>query len=151
MPILFEVRGLPKSGSAQAGDWTAGMDELLGVRTGVVVQCAGGTLRIPSSSGAIACDVEGREVRRWEAAGDHFANWIEAVRSRRRGDLCAELESGVHSSALVHLGNASQRVGRPLNKPTLLAELTSSSTLMHATEQLLSTSMRTAWTSPSAR
>jgi predicted dehydrogenase len=136
VPILFEVRGLPKSGSAQAGDWTAGMDELLGVRTGVVVQCAGGTLRIPSSSGAIACDVEGREVRRWEAAGDPFANWIEAVRSRRRGDLCAELESGVHSSALVHLGNASQRVGRPLDKPTLLAELTSSSTLTHATEQL---------------
>jgi predicted dehydrogenase len=47
--------------------------------------------------------------------GDHFANFISAVRSRKRADLTAEIEEGAVSSALIHLANISYRVGRTLH------------------------------------
>jgi hypothetical protein len=46
--------------------------------------------------------------------GDHFANFIEAVRSRKRETLNAEIEEGHFSTALAHLANISYRVGRTL-------------------------------------
>jgi hypothetical protein len=46
--------------------------------------------------------------------GDHFANFIDCVRSRKKEDLNAPIEEGHISSALVHLANASYRLGRAL-------------------------------------
>ncbi len=43
---------------------------------------------------------------------DHFRNWIAAVRSRKPGDLHAEIEEGHRSSALCHLANIAQRTRR---------------------------------------
>jgi len=137
VPFLFEVRGLPRDRAAQGGDWLAAMDDYLGVKIGVIVHCAGGTLRIPSYTGATAHDGAGREVRRFEQAGDPFANWVEACKSRRVEDLLAPLEVGVRSSALVHLGNASHRVGRALDKAALLGELKSSTLLTTNCQRLL--------------
>ncbi len=45
---------------------------------------------------------------------DHFRNWIAAVRSRKPGDLLAEIEEGHRSSALAHLANIAYRTGRTL-------------------------------------
>jgi predicted dehydrogenase len=45
---------------------------------------------------------------------DHFANFIECVRSRKVDTLRAPLEDGHLSTALCHLGNISYRVGRSL-------------------------------------
>jgi predicted dehydrogenase len=50
-----------------------------------------------------------------KAGGDHYANFLGAVRSRKRGDLTAEIEEGAISTTLVHLANISYRVGRTLN------------------------------------
>lgn len=47
--------------------------------------------------------------------GDHFGNFIDAVRSRRRELLAAEIEEGAISTTLVHLANISYRLGRTLN------------------------------------
>jgi len=47
--------------------------------------------------------------------GDHFLNFIEAVRSRKRETLNAEIEEGATSTVLVHLANISYRVGRTLH------------------------------------
>jgi hypothetical protein len=47
--------------------------------------------------------------------GNHFANFIEATRSRKLADLNAEIEEGALSTNLVHLANISYRVGRTLN------------------------------------
>ena len=47
--------------------------------------------------------------------GDHFLNFIEAVRSRKREDLHAEIEEGAASTVLVHLANISYRLGRTLH------------------------------------
>jgi predicted dehydrogenase len=47
--------------------------------------------------------------------GDHFANFINAVRSRKREDLNCEIEEGAISTTLVHLANVSYRLGRTLH------------------------------------
>ncbi len=45
---------------------------------------------------------------------DHWANFIGAVRSRRREDLTAEIAEGALSCDLMHLANISYRVGRTI-------------------------------------
>ena len=47
--------------------------------------------------------------------GDHFTNFFDAVRSRKKETLNAEIEEGAISTTLVHLANISYRVGRTLH------------------------------------
>jgi predicted dehydrogenase len=49
-----------------------------------------------------------------KAAGDHFANFIDCIRSRRAEDIHSPIEEGHISTTLVHLANASYRLGRTL-------------------------------------
>src|SRR5262249_20613713 len=59
----------------------------------------------------------GRDQRpgpRGHSGNDHFVNFINCVRSRKREDLRATIEDGHISCALVHLANASYRLGRGL-------------------------------------
>ncbi len=51
---------------------------------------------------------------RGRSGSDHFANFISCVRSRRAADLHAPIGEGHVSCALVHLANASYRLGREL-------------------------------------
>ena len=46
---------------------------------------------------------------------EHFVNFIECVRSRKAEDLHAPILEGHLSSTLVHLANASYRLGRTIN------------------------------------
>ncbi len=46
---------------------------------------------------------------------NHFANFIDCVRSRRKEDLTAPADEGHISCTLVHLANVSYRLGRTLN------------------------------------
>ncbi|HEV8129750.1 MAG TPA: Gfo/Idh/MocA family oxidoreductase [Acidobacteriota bacterium] len=50
-----------------------------------------------------------------KGAADHFANFVEAVRSRKTQDVHAPIEEGHISATLVHLANASYRLGRTIN------------------------------------
>ncbi len=119
-PLLFEVRGLPRDKEAQK-DWGKGMDAFLDTRIGVVVHCEGGTLRIPDYTRAVACDDKGKEMRRFEGATDHYANFVDAVRSRKVGDLHADIREGHVSSALCHMGNVSHRLGVECGKKEIEA------------------------------
>jgi predicted dehydrogenase len=47
--------------------------------------------------------------------GDNWANFIQAVRSRKHSDLNAPMEEGVPSVVLIHLANISYRLGRTLH------------------------------------
>jgi hypothetical protein len=47
--------------------------------------------------------------------GDHYLNFLEAVRTRNREGLNAEIEEGAISTTLVHLANISYRLGRTLH------------------------------------
>ena len=50
-----------------------------------------------------------------EEPGNHYLNFIEAVRSRKPKQLNAEIEEGHISSSLAHLANIAYRTGRTLS------------------------------------
>ena len=50
-----------------------------------------------------------------EPGGDNWANFIQAVRSRKHSDLNAPMEEAMPSVTLIHLANISYRLGRTLN------------------------------------
>ena len=105
-PLIFEVRGLPeKSGSTQ-------MDSLRGTQIGVLVECENGYVQVTSSyASAIAFDKQGKEIKKFEGNNNHFANFIDAVRSRKQAELNADILEGHISAALCHTANISYRVG----------------------------------------
>ncbi|MHC4743620.1 MAG: Gfo/Idh/MocA family protein [Planctomycetota bacterium] len=111
-PIIFEVRGLPRA----KGD--SAMDEFKGTRAGTVVQCEGGYF-----VGGWAYDNDGKKIKQFSRSGGsgHHANFIKAVRSRKKQDLNAEILDGHLSSALCHMGNISHRLGKTL-PPDQIAE-----------------------------
>jgi predicted dehydrogenase len=49
-----------------------------------------------------------------KAGGDHYANFIKAVQSRKTSDQNGPVETAHNASALAHLGNISYRLGRQL-------------------------------------
>ncbi len=46
--------------------------------------------------------------------GDHYANFIGAVRSRKKGELNAPIETGHYAAGIAHLGNIAYRLNRRL-------------------------------------
>jgi predicted dehydrogenase len=118
-PILFEMRGLPKNksfhknGGVGKDSWGAdAMDTFQGVSVGKVIECEHGCV-VGSTSQHTAFDRSGREIKRFQSTTpDLGQNFIDAVRSRRAGDLAADILDGHLSAALVHLGNISHRLGR---------------------------------------
>jgi predicted dehydrogenase len=50
-----------------------------------------------------------------KASGDHYANFIDCVRSRRSEDIHSPIEEAHKSTTLVHLANVSYRLGRTLH------------------------------------
>ena len=47
--------------------------------------------------------------------GDHFAHFLDVVQSRKKEDIHAPIEEGHKSCTLIHLANASYRLGRTIN------------------------------------
>ena len=105
-PLIFEVRGLPSGADSKE------MDKYRGVSIGVVVDCEGGTMVIPDYTSATIQDKDGTEIKKFSGSSSHFANFIDAVRSRKPGDLHADILEGHLSSALCHTGNISYRLGK---------------------------------------
>jgi predicted dehydrogenase len=143
-PLLVELRGLPRDAASLSGDWGAAMDDVEGIRVGAIVHAEGGTLRL-SADGAIAVDLAGLEVRRFEpepahGADDlapHLGSWLTAIRSRRAEDLAAEIESARPASALVQLATVSQRLGLPTETSKVLESVISSTRITEGVERLL--------------
>ncbi len=96
--LIFEVRGLRT-------------DKYTGASIGVIFHCENGYMVNPSYSAATAFDKDGNKIRSFDGGGDHFANFVAAIKSGRHTDLNAEIEEGHLSSALCHLANCSYRVG----------------------------------------
>ncbi|RPH43302.1 MAG: gfo/Idh/MocA family oxidoreductase [Planctomycetota bacterium] len=95
--ILFEVRGLPTNPYKE-------------VKVGAIFHCTDGRLAL-SRSEATAYDKAGEVIQKFTGTGDHFQNFVDAVRSGKPSDLAADIEEGHLSSALCHLGNISYRLG----------------------------------------
>jgi predicted dehydrogenase len=101
-PVLYEVHNLHSAKGSNE------VPSFRGERVGVVVQCEGGTVSLYRG---IAWDNDGKEVAKFSGGGDHFVNFIQAVRSGCREELNAEIEVGHVSTAVCHTGNISYRVG----------------------------------------
>jgi predicted dehydrogenase len=87
-------------------------------------------------------DLEGNLVRNFEGkekSQNHFANFIKAVRSRKREDLNADILEGHLSTALCHIGNISWRLG----KPTAVADVRSALAGYQTNENVAATLDRT--------
>ena len=116
-PLIFEVRGLPSKAGAK------NMDSFMGSTVGVVIHCEGGHVTVPNYNGATAYDKDGKEIKKWNGSGDHFANFVEAVRSRKTEDLHADILEGHLSSALCHTGNISYRLGQQKNPDAIKEQI----------------------------
>jgi len=100
--LIFETRGLKSPGYRGQN-----VGNVLHFEEGVV---AGNKFyRNGKGDGEAIPKVEA-EVKR---GGDHFANFIDCVRSRDIKKLHADIEVGHVSAGLCHLGNISYRLGKP--------------------------------------
>ena len=99
--LIFEVRGL----TTQA---------YRGATVGNVFHCSDGYVACTNYNVAIAFDNNNREIQRFTGNGDHYGNWVSAIRANRREDLKGDILEGHLSSALCHLANISVRLGRPV-------------------------------------
>ncbi|MFH1921804.1 MAG: Gfo/Idh/MocA family oxidoreductase, partial [Planctomycetota bacterium] len=106
-PLLYEVHNLRKAKG------TNDMPNFRGEGVGVVVDCEGGSVSLYRG---IAWDSDGKEVQKFSGGGNHFVNFIEAVRKGDRSHLNAEVEVGHRSTAVCHVGNISYRVGEPASQ-----------------------------------
>jgi predicted dehydrogenase len=120
-PVLSEFRALPKdksflaNGVAGKDSWGANaMDSYEGIPVGKVIHCEHGYV-ISTVNSHVAFDNGGREIRKFQPTTPPLNdNFIQAVRSRRTGDLVSDMLQGHLSAVLVHLGNISYRVGATL-------------------------------------
>jgi predicted dehydrogenase len=125
-PILFEVRGLPRSKSEKDA-----MDTYRGLQLGVVVHCEDGYVAANK-----AFDRDGKMIEEFPPAGpDLNANFIDCVRSRRAGDLRADIQHGHLSAALVHMGNISHRLGRATSNDQIVERIRARKELLDAYER----------------
>src|SRR5207248_10421300 len=73
----------------------------------------------PSYNSGVAYSASGEILKRFSGGGDHYDNFVQAVRKRLGGDfqaavkhLNADILEGHLSSALCHTGNISYRMGK---------------------------------------
>ena len=103
--LIFEVRGLETP-------------PLNGTMVGNIVYGTEGYVVFTGYDSAIAFDNSHNKVQEFKGGGDHYGNFLQAVKSRKRSDLHADIEEGHLSSALCHLGNISYRLGKPQHSTT---------------------------------
>ena len=121
-PIIYEVRGLPpqqgESGKTmdlfepmtQTGVKLKSSYRGTGPNTGVIIECEHGYMDM---GGPTAYDYNGKVIKQF--TGENLgpqANFIKAVRSRKRSDLRNDILDGHLSTALSHMGNISHRIGK---------------------------------------
>ncbi len=116
IPLIFEHRALPAKPGVNY------LDQVGGLRTGVIATCEGGT--VAGLVGATAFDKAGKQIRKFAGDGGatHVQNFFDAVRSRRSQDLAAPVETGHLSASLCHFGNISYRAGE--SAPTAAIDAT---------------------------
>jgi len=141
-PLIFEVRGLPASAAAiKNGGWGAkDMDRFpkdKGADVGCIIHCEGGFLNVPSSYNSVtAYNKDGAMVKEFKGGGDHYENFINAVRSRKHTDLTADILEGHLSSALCHTGNISYRLGKKQKQGEILDSIKANKQLTESTGRM---------------
>jgi hypothetical protein len=104
----------------------------------VIVQCEHGQVVSSASYRTVeAYGPDGEQIEQWRGGGDHFRNFLDAVRSGKREDLNAEVLEGHLSSALCHTGNVSQRMGEQRTASDVTSAVAGNPLLAESTERFL--------------
>ncbi|MHC4109901.1 MAG: Gfo/Idh/MocA family protein [Planctomycetota bacterium] len=132
VPIIYEVRGLPRNKNLRAAD------HFRGTSFGMVVYCEGGYFA-GGRGGGWAYDNNGRKIKQFAGDGGlgHQANFIKAMRSRKVGDQAADVLEGHVSAALCHMANISYRIGRKEPVEKITETISGNSILTEAFERCL--------------
>lgn len=98
--LVFEVRGLETP-------------KYKDVHVGIIIECTKGYLVMTSYDSGTAFDEQGVAIKTFKGGsdGNHYDNFLTAVRAGDSSKLNADIEEGHLSSALCHLGNISYRLG----------------------------------------
>ena len=110
--IVFEVRGLLTGGEAGMQDPTGNMNTVGNLFFG-----ADGYMTVNGRGFATYLGEKREPGPSMSSAGErgaHFANFLDAVKSRKHADLHCDVEEGHLSAALCHLANISYRTNRKL-------------------------------------
>ncbi len=108
--MVFETRGLSVDNSADIEISTM-FDSTKGNRIGVIFYGTEGYLVQKSYTHCMVFDLKGKMVKEFRGGGDHYDNFVRAVRSRRTKDLNSDAFQGHLSAALAHLANISYYLG----------------------------------------
>lgn len=113
IPVIIDFHNLPRQKDMRAPD------VYLRRRTGafLIIECEGGYYT-GSRGGGTAFDADGKKLQTFKGDGGktHAANFIDALRSRKKEELKAEIEQIHYSSAWCHLANISQRLGHKYDR-----------------------------------
>ena len=108
--MVFETRGLSVNGAADL-EITTCFDSTKGNKIGVIFYGTEGTLVQRTYSHCVVYDLKGKIVREFKGGGDHYDNFVQAVKSRRSQDLHSDAFQGHLSASLAHLANISYYLG----------------------------------------
>ncbi|HEY0985256.1 Gfo/Idh/MocA family protein [Schlesneria sp.] len=127
--LVFEVRGLKTEKYGYPYE-EGGEKKMTDASVGVIFYGTEGIMVVPSYNGGVVLNLEGKPTGiKFQGGNDrfHFANFIDAVRSRKHEDLNADIEEGHFSSAMCHVGNISYRLGSPHTVKELAGQLSGDS------------------------
>jgi predicted dehydrogenase len=121
--LVFEVRGLET-------------DPLRGASVGVIFYGSEGCVVLTKYTEGGAFDPQGKLVKKFKGDGDHFGNFVDAVKARDPNLLRAQAVEGHLSCAHSHLANISYYLGKPASIEEIKHALAEWKTRDNVTETL---------------
>ncbi len=108
--IVFETRGLSVNNSADE-EINKLFGEPKGNKIGVIFYGTEGVLVQREYTECVAFDLKGNVIKEFKGGGDHYGNFLQAVRSRKAETLNSDAFQGHLSASLAHLANISYYLG----------------------------------------
>ena len=111
--MVFETRGLSVDDSAdeRINELFGSTKGTKGNKIGVIFYGTEGILVQRTYTDCVAFDPKGSVIKEFKGGGDHYGNFINAVRSRKAESLNSDAFQGHLSAALAHLANISYYLG----------------------------------------
>ncbi len=108
--MVFETRGLSVNNSADE-EINRLFGGTKGNKIGVIFYGTEGILIQRTYTNCEAYDLKGNKIKSFSGGGDHFGNFLDAVKTRDYASLNSDAFQGHLSAALAHLANISYYVG----------------------------------------
>lgn len=116
-PIIYEIRALPRARGEKVdvyqGITSRGMDRYRGISFGMIIQCEHGYFS-GGRGGGWTYDNDGKKIKQFagDGGGGHMTNFLKTMRSRRVGDLKADVLEGHITAGMIHAADISYRLAQ---------------------------------------